>query len=93
MSEEDEKMYKAAANQSLLFSQRNYIIAYYVGLLCTLSLFEHYTTFLLVLFNMTTFLFTRSAVHDVLVDLSYGGISVFFALQQNNISSGIKNIG
>lgn len=92
MTEEDEKMYKAAANQALLFSQRNYIVGYYVGLLCTISLFEHYTTFLLIMFNITTFLFTRSVVHDVLVDLSYGVISVFFALQRNNISSGIKTI-
>ncbi len=86
MTEEEENMYKASSNQFLLFSNRNYIIGYYVGLLCTILLFEHYTSFILVLFNITTFLFMRSAIHDVLVDLAYGVISVLFALQRNNIT-------
>lgn len=93
MNEDEEKMYEAASNKGILLSNRDYLLAYYVGLLFTLTLWEHFTvSFLLIFVDISSYFFTRAVVHDVCVDFAYVAIALFFALQQNNNILVTKNL-
>ena len=87
MNEEEQLWYKAASNEYILLENRHFyillpILALSSMLLFTLDVYNPtiYVHILLIVGDISTYIFTPPLVHEVLVDVFYGLASVLYGL-------------